>query len=32
MKKFRNVIPEIDTKIHSIDYIKIDAYDCRHEA
>lgn len=32
MKKFRNVISEIDTKIHSIDYIKIDAYDCRHEA
>ena len=32
MKKFINVVPEIDTKIHSIDYIKIDTYDCRHEA
>ena len=31
MKKFRNVIPEIDTKLHSIVYKKIDGFDSRHE-
>jgi hypothetical protein len=31
MKKFDRVKIEADTKIHLIDYIKINCFDCRHE-
>tara|TARA_B110000879_G_scaffold143212_1_gene186205 strand:+ start:1955 stop:2236 length:282 start_codon:yes stop_codon:yes gene_type:complete len=31
MKKFSKIIPEVDTKIISIDYINLNGFDSRHE-
>jgi len=31
MKKFSNIIAEVDTKIISIDYINLNGFDSRHE-
>ena len=31
MKKFSKIIPEVDTKIISVDYINLNGFDSRHE-